>query len=99
MWLWIVSSVASSLIGAASVSWFSKTKAGKWCESKYLDICWWANDKYGIDILDKEEVSLQNKFPNLTARIIKIIRGETITLANIQPPGSLFFDLASLKIP
>jgi|TARA_R110000796_G_scaffold65603_1_gene151484 hypothetical protein len=72
MWLWIVSSVASSLIGAASVSWFSKTKAGKWCESKYLDICWWANDKYGIDILDKEEVSLQNKFPNLTARIIKI---------------------------
>jgi len=72
MWLWIVSSVASSLLGAASVSWFSKTKAGMWCETKWLDISWWANDKYGIDIFDKEEVSLHNKYPKLTARIIKL---------------------------
>ena len=90
MWLWIISNIAGALLGAATVSWFGKTKAGKWCETKYLDICWWANDKYGIDILNKEEVSLQNKFPNLTARIVKLesrldkIEGEARVVAAIN---------------
>ena len=38
MWLWIVSNIAGSLLGAASVAWFKDTKAGKWCFDKYLDI-------------------------------------------------------------
>ena len=29
MWLWIISNIAGALLGAATVSWFGKTKAGK----------------------------------------------------------------------
>jgi hypothetical protein len=60
MWLWLVSSIASGLVGSAAAGWFGKTKAGKWCYDKYLDISWWANEKYGIDILNKEEVSWES---------------------------------------
>tara|TARA_Y100000593_G_scaffold88387_1_gene170590 strand:- start:755 stop:1072 length:318 start_codon:yes stop_codon:yes gene_type:complete len=69
MWLWIVSSVASGLLGSASAGWFGQTKAGKWCYDKWLDISWWANEKYGIDILDKEEISWTQKYPKAAKRL------------------------------
>ena len=69
MWLWIVSNVAGALLGAATVSWFSKTKAGIWCNDKYLDIVWWANAKYGVDILNKEEISWKTKYPTIASKM------------------------------
>ena len=72
MWLWIVSNIAGGLLGTATAAWFKDTKAGKWCFDKYLDIAYWANEKYGIDILDKEEISWQQKYPNVNSKIIKL---------------------------
>ena len=54
MWLWMVSSIAGSLLGAASTKWFKDTKAGYWCYNKFDEMADWATERYGIDILDKE---------------------------------------------
>ena len=72
MWLWMVSSIAGSLLGAATTEWFKDTKAGKWCFDKYLDIAYWANEKYGLDILDKEEISWRKKYPGVNKQIMKL---------------------------
>lgn len=72
MWLWIVSNIAGSLLGAATTAWFQDTKAGKWCFDKYLGIAYWANEKYGIDILNKEEISWTKKYPGVNSKIIKL---------------------------
>jgi len=49
MWLWMVSSIAGSLLGAASTKWFKDTKAGLWCYAKFEQIAEWATERYGID--------------------------------------------------
>ena len=72
MWLWMVSSIAGSLLGAATTEWFKDTKAGKWCFDKFLSISYWANDKYGIDILNKEEISWRKKYPGVYKQIMKL---------------------------
>ena len=46
MWLWIVSNIAGSLLGAATTRWFKDTKAGVWCYKKYEAIANWATDRY-----------------------------------------------------
>ena len=68
----MVSSIAGSLLGAATTEWFKDTKAGKWCFDKYLDIAYWANEKYGLDILDKEEISWRKKYPGVNKQIMKL---------------------------
>ena len=72
MWLWILSNVAGALMGAAATAWFKDTKAGKWCFDRYLSMAWWVNEKYGLDILDKEEISWRQKFPKMETKIIQL---------------------------
>jgi hypothetical protein len=72
MWLWIISNIAGSLLGAATTEWFKDTKAGKWCFDKYLEIAYWANEKYGIDILNKEEISWRQKYPGVNSKIVEL---------------------------
>jgi len=72
IWLWVVSNVAGSLLGAATTAWFKDTKAGKWCFDRYLAIVYWANEKYGLDILDKEEISWTQKYPKINSKIMKL---------------------------
>tara|TARA_B100001093_G_scaffold471886_1_gene494523 strand:+ start:479 stop:790 length:312 start_codon:yes stop_codon:yes gene_type:complete len=69
MWLWLVSSVAGSLLGAASTKWFKDTKLGIWCYEKFEDIADWAADRYGVDVLDKEAMIWRQKFPNVAKEI------------------------------
>jgi len=69
MWLWMVSSIAGSLLGAASTSWFKDTKAGLWCYAKFEQIADWATKRYGIDILDKEGIAWRRKYPNVAKQI------------------------------
>ena len=68
MWLWLISSIAGSLLGAASTRWFKDTRAGVWCYTKYDDIANWAVERYGIDILDKEAIAWCTKYPNVAKR-------------------------------
>jgi len=69
MWLWIVSNVAGSLLGAASTRWFKDTRAGVWCYDRFDDIAEWATKRYGIDILDKEGIAWRTKYPNVAKEI------------------------------
>ena len=69
MWLWMVSSIAGSLLCAASTKWFKDTKAGLWCYDKFEDIADWATERYGIDILDKEGIAWRRKYPNVAKQI------------------------------
>ena len=72
MWLWIISNIAGSLLGASTTEWFKDTKAGKWCFDKYLGIVYWASEKYGIDILNKEEISWRQKYPGVNSKIVEL---------------------------
>jgi hypothetical protein len=69
MWLWLVSSIAGSLLGAASTKWFKDTKAGVWCYNKFEQIANWAKDRYGIDVLDKEDIAWRTKYPSVAKQI------------------------------
>ena len=68
MWLWLVSSIAGSLLGAATTRWFKDTKAGVWCYKKYEAIADWATERYGIDMLNEEDIAWRTKYPNVAKR-------------------------------
>tara|TARA_B100000780_G_scaffold146568_1_gene102386 strand:+ start:2905 stop:3189 length:285 start_codon:yes stop_codon:yes gene_type:complete len=68
MWLWLISSIAGSLLGAATTRWFKDTRAGVWCYNKYDAIADWAVERYGVDILDKEAIAWRTKYPNVAKR-------------------------------
>ena len=69
IWLWAVSAVAGSLLGAATTKWFKDTKAGLWCYDKFEDISNWAIERYGIDILSTEDISWRTKYPQVAERM------------------------------
>ena len=69
MWIWVVSNIAGSLLGAASAAWIKDTKLGVWGYSKFEDIADWAQKKYGIDILDKEDIAWRTQYPNIAKKI------------------------------
>ena len=69
MWLWMVSSVAGSLLDAASTKWFKDTQAGIWCYARFEQIANWATDRYGIDILDKEGIAWRRKYPGVAKQL------------------------------
>jgi hypothetical protein len=64
MWFWIVSSIASSILGSAADSWFADTKFGLWFYRKVDDVASWASLKLGLKILQDEE-SWKKKYPNV----------------------------------
>ena len=69
MWIWVVSNIAGSLLGAASAAWVKDTKLGVWGYSKFEDIADWAQERYGIDILDKEDIAWRTQYPNIAKKI------------------------------
>ena len=69
MWIWVVSNIAGSLLGAASATWIKDTKLGVWGYSKFEDIADWAQERYGIDILDKEDIAWRTQYPNIAKKI------------------------------
>ena len=58
----------SVLIMVVITLWFKDTKAGIWCYKKYEAIANWATDRYGIDILNKEDIAWRTKYPNVAKR-------------------------------
>ena len=69
MYLWAVKIIAGSLLSTATSTYIKKTQLGRWAYSRYESIAAWAADRYGIDILNKEEVKLQERYPMLLKRI------------------------------
>ena len=68
MWFWLISSIAGSIIGSATESWFRDTKVGVWFYAKVDSLYTWASKRYGLKILTDEEERMK-KFPQLSKRL------------------------------
>ena len=68
MWFWLISSIAGSIIGSATESWFRDTKVGVWFYAKMDSLYTWASERYGLKILTDEEERMK-KFPQLSKRL------------------------------
>ena len=68
MWFWIVSSIAGSILGSATNSWFEKTALGRWFYKKVENIYNWAAKRYGFEVL-KSEDKWRKKYPNIAKKI------------------------------
>ena len=81
MWIFLISSIASSIIGNAADSWFADTKLGKWFYQKVDDVASWASKKLGLKVLQDEE-NWKTKYPNVSKKIdeletrVKQLEGE-----------------------
>ena len=58
MWFWLISSIAGSILGSATSTWFEKTALGRWFYDKVHRLYnWAAEDKW------------RKKYPNVAASI------------------------------
>ena len=71
MWFWLLSSIAGSIIGSATDSWFRDTKLGVWFYAKMDSLYTWASKRYGIKVLTDERKRMA-KFPELSKRLDSI---------------------------
>ena len=63
MWFFLISSIASSIIGSAADSWFADTKMGVWFYTKIDNVSTWASKKLGLKVLQDEQNG-RTKYPN-----------------------------------
>ena len=68
---WIISSIASSIIGMAVESWFVDTKLGIWFYKKVDNVSTWASKKLRLKIL-QNEINWKKKYPNVLDKIDKL---------------------------
>jgi hypothetical protein len=68
MWFFLISSIAGSIIGSATDSWFRDTKLGIWFYNKIDSLYTWASKRYGIKLLTDEKKRMA-KFPELSKRL------------------------------
>ena len=71
MWVFLISSITSSIIGTAVESWFADTKLGVWFYKKVDNVSTWASKKLGLRILQDEE-TWKKKHPNVSEKIDKL---------------------------
>ena len=68
MWFWIISSIASGILGNAADSWFADTKLGRWFYKKVDDASSWASKKLTLKVLQNEE-NWRKKYPNVSKKL------------------------------
>ena len=68
MWFFLISSIASAVIGSAADTWFADTKMGKWFYRKVDDVASWASRKLGLRVL-ANEADWKKKYPNVALKI------------------------------
>lgn len=68
MWIFLISSITSSILGGATNSWFAQTKAGVWFYKKVNDVSTWASKKLGLKVL-KDEENWKKKYPHVNRKI------------------------------
>ena len=71
MWFFIISSIAGSIIGSATDSWFRDTKLGIWFYNKLDSIYTWASKRYGLKLLTDEKKRMA-KFPELAKKLVSL---------------------------
>jgi len=75
-YLWIYTSIAGALLGAACLAYIKDTRVGLWGYSKFDQCCDWLRDKYGWtwfnqdpDAWKKVNPKIANKISELEKRI------------------------------
>ena len=68
MWVFLISSITSSIIGMAAEGWFKDTKLGVWFYKKVDNVSTWASKKLGLRILQNEE-NWKKKYPNVSKKL------------------------------
>ena len=71
MWIFLISSIAGSILGSATNSWFADTKAGMWFYKKIDNVSTWASKKLGLKVLQDEQ-NWRTKYPNVSLKIDKL---------------------------
>jgi len=87
MWFFLISSIAGSIIGSATDSWFRDTRLGIWFYNKIDSLYTWASKRYGLKLLTDEKKRMA-KFPELNKRLdslekqTKCMKNRIYTLEN-----------------
>ena len=68
MWFWLISSIASAVLGNAANSWFADTKFGIWFYKKVDNLSTWAAKKLNIKILESEK-RWRKRYPNVALKM------------------------------
>ena len=68
MWFWLISAIASSILGSAADSWFANTKCGILFYKKVDDVSSWAAKKLNIKVLQNED-NWKKKYPNVAKKM------------------------------
>ena len=68
MWFFLISSIAGSILGNATDSWFADTKLGVWFYNKVDDVSTWASKKLGLKVL-QDEGNWKKKYPNVSKKL------------------------------
>ena len=65
MWVWLISSIAGSILGNAADSWFADTRFGKWFYKTVDRVFTWSAKKLNIRILVDED-KWRKKYPQIS---------------------------------
>ena len=68
MWFFLISSIAGSILGNATDSWFADTKLGVWFYKKVDNVSTWASKKLGLKVL-QDENNWKKKYPNVSKKL------------------------------
>tara|TARA_R110002073_G_scaffold78613_3_gene189531 strand:+ start:143 stop:427 length:285 start_codon:yes stop_codon:yes gene_type:complete len=67
--LWIYTSIAGALLGAAFLAWFKDTRAGLWCYAKFDMFLDYLVDRWGWSWLQQPVDAWRKKYPHVTKKI------------------------------
>ena len=68
-YLWVYTSIAGALLGAACLAYVRETKIGLWGYSQFDKILDYLRDKYGLTWFDQPEDAWRKLSPKIAAKI------------------------------
>ena len=67
--LWIYTSIAGAVLGAAFLAYFKDTRAGLWAYAKLDQFLDYLIERWGLTWLEQPENAWRKKYPKITKKI------------------------------
>ena len=67
--LWIYTSIAGAVLGAAFLAYFKETRAGLWAYAKLDQFLDYLIERWGLTWLEQPEDAWRKKYPKITKKI------------------------------
>ena len=67
--LWIYTSMAGAVLGAAFLAYFKETRAGLWAYAKLDQFLDYLIERWGLTWLEQPEDAWRKKYPKITKKI------------------------------